>query len=72
MKPCRSAGTQCPREAVLTARITGIGDRSLCQACFDAYKTLMGEDIRALEPNAFVPAWKERSLARDFTKAFGQ
>lgn len=67
MKPCRSAGGQCPHEAVVTARITGVGDRDLCQPCFDWLKSQMGEDCKALEPNAFVPAWRQHSLARDFT-----
>lgn len=72
MKVCGSAGRQCPREATLTARITGVGDRNLCRECFDAYVVLMGEDCRPLEANAFIPAWKQRGLARDFTRAFGR
>jgi hypothetical protein len=66
MKPCASAGTQCPREAVLTARIPMVGDRALCQSCHDAYVS-MGMDIRVLPVNAFVPEWRQRSLVRDFT-----
>jgi hypothetical protein len=66
MKPCASAGTPCPREAVLTARIPMVGDRALCQECHDAY-VAMGLDLRVLEPNALVPLWRQRSLARDFT-----
>jgi hypothetical protein len=66
MKPCASAGRQCPREAVLTARIPMVGDRSLCQSCHDEY-VAMGMDVRVLDPNAFVPLWRQRSLVRDFT-----
>jgi hypothetical protein len=66
MKPCASAGTPCPREATLTARIAGVGDRALCSQCFDAY-VAMGMDLRALDPNAFVPTWKRNLAAKDFT-----
>ena len=66
MKPCASAGRQCPREAVLTARIAHIGDRPLCQPCHDEYVAL-GMEMRVLEPNAYVPEWRTRSLARDMT-----
>lgn len=66
MKPCSSAGAQCPREATLTARIMSVGDRPLCRACFEQYVAL-GMDIRELEANAFVPEWRRKSLARDFT-----
>ena len=69
MKPCASAGQACPREAVLTARIYKVGDRPLCQKHFDWLVSQMGEDVRALETNAFVPAWKARSLRRDLTAA---
>jgi ornithine carbamoyltransferase len=67
MKPCTSA-EQCHREAVLTARIPNIGDRAMCQSCFDGY-VAMGMDIRALEPNAYVPEWRQRSLAKDFGRS---
>jgi hypothetical protein len=67
MKPCASAGRPCPREAVLTARIARIGDRPLCQECHDTY-VAMGLDITVLDPNAFVPEWRQRSLARDMTR----
>jgi len=66
MKPCASAGHPCPREAVVTARIPMVGDRALCQSCHDAY-VAMGLDLRVLDFNAFVPEWKQRGLARDFT-----
>jgi hypothetical protein len=66
MKPCQMAGG-CPREAVLTARITFVGDRALCQHCFDFLVSQMGEDCRALDPNAFVTLWRRRDLARDET-----
>lgn len=66
MKPCASAGRQCPREAVMTARIPGVGDRPLCLACHDTY-VAMGMELRVLDPNQFVPAWRQRSLARDMT-----
>lgn len=70
MKVCGSAGTQCPREAVLTARVFGVGDRNLCQACFDSYVAL-GMDVRVLDPNAFVPEWRKHNLARDLTPETG-
>ena len=63
MRPCRSAGVQCPREAMLTARIAGVGDVPLCSQCFDAY-VAMGMDLRALDPNAFVPEWRKHNLAK--------
>jgi hypothetical protein len=63
MKPCQMAGG-CPREAVLTARITLVGDRSLCQHDFDFLVSQMGEDCRALDPNAFVPEWRKHNLAK--------
>lgn len=68
MRPCRSAGAQCPREAVLTARVGRIGDRDLCRECFDFLVSLMGEDCRELDPNAYVPEWRQRSLQRDLTR----
>ena len=66
MKACAAAGRQCPREAVLTARLAGVGDRPLCRDHFDAYVAL-GMDIRVLDPNAYVPEWRQRDLRRDFT-----
>lgn len=66
MKPCASAGKPCPREAVLTARIAKVGDRALCQSCHDEYVAL-GMDLRVLDPNAFVPQWRQRDLRRDLT-----
>lgn len=66
MKPCQFAGG-CGHEAVLTARIHRVGDRPLCQRHFDWLVSQMGEDCRALEPDAFVPAWRARSLKRDET-----
>lgn len=65
-RPCQMAGG-CPSEAVLTARIHRVGDRPLCQRHFDWLVSQMGEDCRALEPNAFLPAWRQRSLKRDET-----
>lgn len=67
MKPCRSAGSQCPHEAVLTARIAGIGDVPLCQRCHDAY-VAFGMDMRVLDPNAFVPQWRKGLRAKDMTE----
>jgi hypothetical protein len=64
MKRCQSA-EQCYREATLTARLFRVGDRSLCQPCFDTYVRL-GMDVRELDA-AVVPAWRQRSLARDNT-----
>jgi hypothetical protein len=66
MRPCQMAGG-CPREATVTARITFVGDRSLCSHCFDFLVSQMGEDCRALDPNAFVPQWRRNSLAKDLT-----
>lgn len=60
------AGTPCGREAVLTARLFRVGDRSLCRPCFDTYVAL-GMDIRELAAETVVPAWRQRSLARDDT-----
>ena len=66
MHVCGMAGAQCPREATLTVRIAGVGDRHLC-AEHHEWMVSMGMDVRVLDPNAFVPAWRERSLARDTT-----
>lgn len=68
MKPCGMAGPQCPREATATVRIAGIGDRHLCAEHL-AWMQAHAMDVRVLEPNAFVPEWRTRSLARDMTKA---
>lgn len=67
MRPCQMAGTPCPREAVVTARIGGVGDRPVCQSCFETM-TGLGMDVRALDPNAYVPEWRQRDLARDMTR----
>lgn len=67
MNRCASA-EQCYRLPTLTARLAGIGDRSLCRPCFDTYVRL-GMDIRELEADAFVPLWRQRSLAKDRTGA---
>lgn len=67
MKPCQSAGRPCPREAVLTARIAGIGDRPLCRECFATYVS-MGMDLRELETNAYQPTWyAQRRFSRDLS-----
>lgn len=56
----------CPREATVSVRMAGIGDRSLCAAHLDWCRS-MGMDLRVLEPNAYIPEWRQRGLARDFT-----
>lgn len=66
MRICRSAGRQCPREATVTVRIFKVGDRDLCQQCHDDL-VAMGMEIRVLEPNAFVPQWRQRLGAKDMT-----
>lgn len=66
MKPCGMAGVQCPREATVTVRIAGIGDRHLCAECW-AWMQNHGMDARVLPAEAFVPEWRKRSLLRDFT-----
>lgn len=67
MKPCANAGRPCPREATLTARIAGVGDRALCQQCHDSLVSL-GMSLRVLEPNAYKPQWlADRRFARDLT-----
>lgn len=63
MKPCTMAGGQCPHEAVATVRLDHIGDRPLCAEHRD-FVLRMGMG-RELPTNAFVPAWKQRGLARD-------
>lgn len=60
------AGAPCGREAVLVARLAGVGDRPLSRECFDTYVGL-GMDIRELPAETVVPAWRQRSLARDDT-----
>jgi len=71
MKPCGFAGGQCPREASVTARISGIGDRHLCAEHL-AWMQSAGMDLRVLEPNAFVPEWRTRSIRRDLTAETGR
>jgi hypothetical protein len=66
VKPCQCAGPGCFRQAVLVARLAGIGDRPLSRECFDTYVGL-GMDIRELGDDVVVPAWRQRSLARDQT-----
>ena len=66
MTTCRSAGIPCVRTAVLVARIANVGDRALCQSCHDTYIS-MGMDLRVLPTDAPVPAWRQRSLAKDLT-----
>jgi len=66
VKPCQMAGG-CYHEAVVTARIYRVGDRPLCQQHFDWLVSQMGEDCRALDVNAYVPAWRKRALQRDET-----
>lgn len=70
MKPCASAGRQCPREATVTVRIARVGDRSLCRECHE-WMVAQGMDVRELEPNAYVPMWRQRDLRRDLTPATG-
>jgi hypothetical protein len=65
-KPCTCADQPCHREATLVARLAGVGDRPLSRECFDRY-VAMGMDIRELEAEATVPAWRQRSRARDTT-----
>lgn len=70
MKPCMCAGAPCGRTAVLLARIAGVGDRVMSRECFDIYVSL-GMDLRVLDPNAPLPQWRRRSLAKDFSRATG-
>jgi hypothetical protein len=69
-KPCQCAGPGCFREAVLVARLAGVGDRPLSRECFDTY-VAMGMAIRELPADAFVPLWRQKSLARDQTGRLG-
>lgn len=62
MKPCNMAGG-CPHEATVSVRLAGIGDRSLCPAHYE-WCVSVGMDLRVLDPNAFVPEWKRRGLAK--------
>lgn len=67
----------CPKLANLIAR-SRIGDRRYCTECFGNLHELMGDgrctplechekcDIRRLPAETFVPAWRQRSLARVF------
>lgn len=69
-KPCRCADQPCYREGTLVARIPGAGDRSMSRECFDRY-VAMGMIIRELPADAFVPLWRQQSLARDQTGRLG-
>lgn len=66
MIPCGSAGQPCPRSATVTVRIAGVGDRRLCPECH-AWQVAQGMDVRVLEPDAHVPEWRTRGLARDLS-----
>lgn len=67
MKPCRFPN-QCPHEATATCRIAGVGDRDVCDE-HQRWMTAQGQDFRVLETNAYVPEWRQRSLASDRTEA---
>ena len=70
MKTCRMAGAQCPHEATNTVRIDGVGDRDLCAD----HTRIVTEELgfgRVLDPNAYVPEWRKRSLVRDQTQMTG-
>lgn len=65
MKPCMMAGG-CHREATVTVRIAGVGDRPVCREHHE-WMVSAGMDIRELPAEAFVPLWRQHSLARDTT-----
>ena len=67
MKPCAMAGYPCLREAVLTARIAGIGDRAVCRECYETMDRL-GMAVRELGADTFTPRWRERDLTRDMSR----
>lgn len=66
MKLCQFAGG-CTAEATVVVRIADHGDRHVCEPHF-AWMTESGMAVRRLEPDAFVPAWRQRDLARDETR----
>jgi hypothetical protein len=65
MRPCRFP-SGCPREAAVTVRIASVGDRDVCREHHE-WMTAQGMAFRVLEPNSFVPEWRQRSLQRDTT-----
>lgn len=70
MKPCQMAGRQCPNDGTVLVRIADVGDRLVCEADFE-WMVGAGMAVRRLEPDAFVPAWRQRDLARDETRLRG-
>lgn len=60
---CQNGG--CERLATIEVTISGVGRRHLCHFCHQALTPLFGEDMRTIEP--FVPAWRQRSMAKDLT-----
>lgn len=60
------AGAHCPNPATVAVRIPGAGDRSLCASCVATLEAL-GMAFRRLDEKAPIPAWRQRSLARDMT-----
>lgn len=64
---CQSAGKPCERLATLVVRIAGVGDRSLCEPCYRSMSE-MGMAVRRLDDVTYLPAWRQRNLARDETR----
>jgi hypothetical protein len=65
MKPCAmSPNGSCPREAVATIRLDGVGDRAMCREHVDwCVSQGMG---RELDPNAYQPQWlRDKAFRRD-------
>jgi hypothetical protein len=64
---CRFAST-CPHEGTVLVRIHGVGDRKVCPEHVSWMRD-HAMDYRELPIDAHVPAWRQRSLARDMTNA---
>ena len=64
MHACAFSGGQCQREATVTLRIFGVGDRAICTTHHE-WMVANGMNCRVLEPGAHVPPWRQRDLRRD-------
>lgn len=59
---CQNGG--CQRLATVQVVIDGAGSKGLCYHCHQALLAIFGRGMRRVED---LPAWRQRSLARDFT-----
>lgn len=66
MTGCQMPAEQCDAPATAVLRITGVGDRAMCEDHIEALER-MGMSFRRLDPDAPVPMWRQRAEAKDLT-----